>query len=72
VGKSCVGPLSGGRSDSEINQTMWKSLTLGNNIFFEPEIVESNNKSDGEETAINSVVVTEESDQFLKSVECPV
>ena len=40
---------------------------LGKNIFTEPDIVGSSDDSDGEETALNSVV-----DRVLKSMECSV
>jgi hypothetical protein len=41
---------------------MRKSLILGQNIFIEEHIVVSSDDSDGEETEINSVDVTEEVD----------
>ena len=59
-------------SDSENESDDEENPDLGKNIFIESYIVELSDYSDGEETAINSVAVTEEVDRVLKSVECPV
>jgi hypothetical protein len=47
-------------SDSENESDDEETPDLGKNIFIEPDIVESSDDSDGEETLINSVVVMEE------------
>ena len=58
-------------SDSE-NESDDEVIPDLDNIFIEEDIVESSDESDREETGINSVVVTEEVDRVLKSVECVV
>ena len=45
-------------SDSENKSRWWRNAWFRlNNILIEPDIVESSDDSDGQETAINSVVV---------------
>ena len=62
-----------------VDKDQWKNESdneeitdLCKNILIERYIVESSDDSDGEETAINSVVVIDKVDRVLKSVECPV
>ena len=52
-------------SDSENESDDEEIPDLGN-IFIAPDIVESSDDSDGEETAINSIVLTEKVDRVLK------
>jgi hypothetical protein len=59
-------------SESENESNNEEFPDLGKIIFIEKDIVESSDDSDGEETVINSVGVTEEVDRVLKSVECLV